>query len=316
MPQRKVPLRELIHFIVQVRHHSTQEGDEKRQLMLIRNLANRMYRSYIGYNYRGECCIKGKDEPAFGDSVAARKAYEARWAEPPEGGLPPVEVEFLGHSAVRIRGSRTVLIDPWITGNRACPIRLASVRSAHAVLVTHEHAHHLGDAFEIARKTRARLVGITGLVGAADARGIAFEPMNVGGRLPLDGLTVHMVPALHATRSLPAAGYVVEIDGIAIYHAGDTALFDGMGRLADEFKVEAACLPIGDRFGMGPAAAAAATRLIRPRYVIPIHYGTLPEIEQDAEEFRILVSGAAEVRVLAPGESLALGRGAAGAPAP
>src|SRR5205085_2765243 len=126
-----------------------------------------------------------------------------------------------------------VYFDPFLTGNRHTPFPLAVAKRADFVLVSHDHAHHVGDAFALCRQTGARLVGITGLADVPDAHGVKFEAMNIGGKAALDGLTVHMVPALHAGRRLPAAGYIIEMDGFTIYHAGDTGYFPEMKRLGE-----------------------------------------------------------------------------------
>jgi len=96
------------------------------------------------------------------------------------------------------------------------------------------------------------------------------------------------------------AGLLLTVDGCRIYHAGDTALIADMALL--EGQVDVALLPIGDNFTMGPADAARAVDMIKPRTVIPIHYGTWPLIDQDPEAFRARVEPKAEVVVLRPGD--------------
>ena len=305
MPQRKIPAREIINFIVKARNFASQESDDKKQLMLVRKLANRMFQNYIGYNHRGEYRIKARGEMPFLESVAAHRAYDERWALSPSTARP-VEVKFLGHSGFRFTGSSTLYIDPHLTGNRSAPMNVEAVTKADIVLVTHDHPAHRADALTIARRTRARLVGITGL--AESEPGIRFEPMNLGGKLQIEGVTLHMVPAVHAAHALPAAGYVVQLDGYTIYHAGDTALYGDMKYIGDEFELDLALLPIGDRFTMGPREAARATALLRPRFVVPMHFNGRPELESDPEEFRLLVADAAEVRLLQPGDALTLDR--------
>lgn len=305
MPQRKIPAREIIHFIVKTRTFASQETDDKKQLQLIRKLANRMFQNYIGYNHRGEYRIKARGEMPFLESVAAHKAYDERWARSPSTERP-VDVKFLGHAGFRFTGSSTVYVDPFLTGNRSAPLNVEAVTRADIVLVTHDHAAHRADALAIARRTQARLVGITGL--AESESGVRFEAMNLGGKLQIEGVTVHMVPAIHAGRALPAAGYVIQLDGYTIYHAGDTALFGDMKLIGEEFDLDLALVPIGDRFTMGPREAARAAELLRPRFVVPMHFNTNERVESDPEEFRLLVGDAAEVRMLQPGDVLTLDR--------
>ena len=305
MPQRKIPAREIINFIVKVRSLASQETDDRKHLMQVRTMANRMFQNYIGYNHRGEYRLKARGERPFLESVEAHRAYDERWAAAPTTDRP-VDVKFLGHAGFRFTGSSTLFIDPHLTGNRKAPIHVEAVTKADAVLITHDHDAHRVDGFAIARRTGARVIGITGLADAE--RGLRFEPMNLGGKLQLEGFTIHMVPAIHSGRALPSAGYVIQLDGYTIYHAGDTALFGDMAMIGDEFQVDLALIPIGDRFGMGVREAARATALVRPRYVVPMHFNTRPEIEADAEEFRLLVGDASMVRLLDPGDVLTLDR--------
>lgn len=102
-----------------------------------------------------------------------------------------------------------------------------------------------------------------------------------------------------------AAGFVID-DGIRVYHAGDTALFDDMRLIGDLYRPDVALLPIGDRYTMGMREAAIAASWIRPPLVIPMHYNTWPRISQDPAEFREMVEMLcdSEVVILEPGDSL------------
>jgi len=213
---------------------------------------------------------------------------------------------WLGHSAWLVEGkSAIVLIDPFLDENPMAPCKARDIARADIVLVSHDHFDHLGDAPAISKRTGAMLVGTFELATAvASEHGIKSEGMNIGGSLTIGGVTVHMTPAFHTSGRGQAAGWVVEIDGVRIYHSGDTSLFSDMKLIGDMFRPDLACLPIGDRFTMGPAAAARAVDLIRPRIVAPMHYNTWPPIAQDPEKFRALVGSAAEVAILKPGEKL------------
>ncbi|MGI6694496.1 MAG: MBL fold metallo-hydrolase [Limnochordia bacterium] len=92
------------------------------------------------------------------------------------------------------------------------------------------------------------------------------------------------------------------MDGKKIYHAGDTGLFADLQLLQDE-ELDAALLPIGDYYTMGPADAVKAVEMIRPGLVIPMHYNTFPAIKQDPQEFKKSVDelDLCQVAVLAPG---------------
>ena len=94
-----------------------------------------------------------------------------------------------------------------------------------------------------------------------------------------------------------------------MYHAGDTALFGDMKLIGELYKPDAAMLPIGGHYTMGPREAAYALTLIKPRVAIPMHYATFPVLVQDASRFVEEASRLApdvKVVVLKPGEAYEL----------
>ena len=218
----------------------------------------------------------------------------------------PIEITFLGHSAVRIAGSRLVFIDPYLTGNPAAAIAADEIKAADIVAVTHDHGDHLGDAFSIAKRTGAEIVAINELANDATARGLKGVGFNIGGTVEVRGVKFHMVAALHSAGKGSPAGLVLEMDGRRIYHAGDTGLTMDMKLIGEFFAPDLAFLPIGDWFTMGPASAAKAVEFIRAKKVVPIHYGTFPILSGDPEVFKAKVGSAAEVIILKPGEKTTL----------
>lgn len=217
-----------------------------------------------------------------------------------------MRIRWLGHSGFEITGSRTVVIDPFLTGNPKAPHGPEGVKACHVLLVSHEHADHQGDAEAILRRTGGTLVGVHEMAVAYEAKGCKSEGMNIGGTLEVNGVRVNVVNALHSSPGSREVGYIVELDGKTLYHLGDTGLFGDLELYARFFKIDLAMVPIGDRYTMGPRSAAEAVRMIKAKKVIPMHYGTFPIIEQDPQQFRSLVGGSAEVIVLAPGESYEL----------
>jgi len=100
-----------------------------------------------------------------------------------------------------------------------------------------------------------------------------------------------------------AGGFLLEVDGRRIYHAGDTGLTVEMGLLAED-GVDVALLPIGGNYTMDIDDAVRAVRMIKPRVAVPMHYNTFPLIKASPEEFASKASGLAEIRILKPGEIL------------
>lgn len=220
-----------------------------------------------------------------------------------------VGVRFLGHAAFEIKGSKRILIDPFLTGNPRAAAKPEDFDKVDLVLITHAHGDHLGDAVEIAKRTGAKIVAMydisTYLIESNE--GITTVGMNYG-PTEIDGVKIVQVPAWHSssdgkTNIGNPCGYIVGIDGVKIYHAGDTYVFKDMELFAELYEIDVALLPIGGHFTMGPKEAAKAVELLKPKYVIPMHYNTFPPIAQNPEEFRELVGDKAEVVILDPGET-------------
>lgn len=214
-----------------------------------------------------------------------------------------MEITWLGHAGVKLQGSRTIYIDPFLTGNPVASTAPEKIEEADVVIVTHHHGDHLGDAFAICKKTGATFVGIHEIAVDAEAEGIPAEGMNIGGTVEAKGVKIHMVQALHSAEKGDPAGVVVEMDGKTIYHAGDTGLTYDMKLIGEFFKPDLSFVPIGDRYTMGVNSAAKAVEFIQTDKVIPIHYGTFPIVSTDPEEFKKKVGDRAEVIILSPGDS-------------
>jgi L-ascorbate metabolism protein UlaG (beta-lactamase superfamily) len=96
------------------------------------------------------------------------------------------------------------------------------------------------------------------------------------------------------------------MDGVSVYHAGDTALFSDMQIIRDLYRPDVALLPVGGCYTMGPEEAMSAARYIGARLVIPMHYNTFPAIQQNLDEFKKTIERTTPIRValLSPGESI------------
>lgn len=217
-----------------------------------------------------------------------------------------MEITWLSHACFRISdGQNTLYIDPFLADNPAATTSVDEIDQADWVLVTHGHHDHYGDAVDLARKTDAELISSFEITEDAQQNGVeAVDPMNIGGTIVNQGLTVHMTEAQHSSSGLGhAAGFVIEWGGHRIYHAGDTGLFSDMKLIRDFLQPQLGLIPIGDRFTMGPTSAARAVEYLGVDQVIPMHYNTFEFVEQDPETFRDKVVDTAEVIVLEPGET-------------
>jgi L-ascorbate metabolism protein UlaG (beta-lactamase superfamily) len=218
-----------------------------------------------------------------------------------------MKITWIGHSALKLQGSKIVFIDPFLSGNPAASMSLDNVSQADVVVVTHDHGDHLGDAHAICKKTGATLVSIFEIAEAAAQQGIKAEGMNVGGTVTLNGVAVSLVPAIHtAGLGGTATGTVVEMDGKKVYHAGDTGLTMDMQLIGEMYQPDIGFLPIDGRFNMTPRLAAKAVELLKIPKIVPVHYDTFPLVNSSPEEFKRLVGDKSEVIIIKPGEAVEL----------
>ena len=220
-----------------------------------------------------------------------------------------MELTFLGHACFLLDdGSCKVLTDPFLTGNGLAAASADQVE-ADFIFVTHGHGDHTGDAEAIAKRTDATICCTVDLAeGVFGPAGVKTQVGNLGGRIPMPFGSAKFFQAIHGS-GVPGCltcGFIFEMGGRKIYHAGDTALMSDMALLADE-EIDVALLPIGDVFTMGPEDALRAVKMIRPKLVVPMHYNTFPPIAQDPEAFAASVRAAGfQAQVLRPGESLCI----------
>ncbi len=226
-----------------------------------------------------------------------------------------VELTWYGHATWLITsGDYRILVDPFLDDNPSATIKAADVDPS-VILVSHGHADHIADAAAIANRTGATVYAVYEVANwlAENHKVQNTVGMNIGGAAVLPVGKVKMVPALHSS-GLPdgsyggvAAGFLVKVGDTKIYFACDTALFSDM-QMIGAVGLDAAVLPIGDLFTMGPEDSVTATELLKPTKVLPTHYNTWPPIEQDAGAWAELVrtKTSAEPVVLQPGETVTL----------
>ncbi len=197
---------------------------------------------------------------------------------------------WFGHSNFRLEtGTTRIFFDPFFAGNPSAPVTFEQAGRPDLVLVTHDHADHVGQTLEICRTTGATAVGVFDTVNGLVARGLPEAQamgMNLGGTVTLAGIRIKMVQAVHSSASGAPAGYILTFpDGFCLYNAGDTALFSSMELFGRFHEIHLALLPIGGHFTMDAESAAYACRLLRARQVVPMHWGTFPVLAQGTDPF-------------------------------
>lgn len=230
-----------------------------------------------------------------------------------------VLLQWLGHSTFLITSPEgyRVLIDPWLENNPACPVEYRNLRAVETVLVTHAHFDHIDDCIPLAVESGAQVVGIYELCTWLMSKGVENTmDMNKGGTVQVGPLKVSMVHADHSCGISDegqilyggeAVGYILEFtNGFRLWHMGDTAVFGDMALIADLYKPDVVCMPIGNHYVMSPLEAARSIRLTGAKRVVPMHFGTFPVLNGTPEALRALCADVEglEILTMIPGETL------------
>lgn len=198
------------------------------------------------------------------------------------------KITRLGHDTFRVAGAKTLYFDPY---------EIAGGDPADVILITHEHFDHCSPD-DVAKIQQSSTVIVTEKDSAAKLSG-DVRIISPGETTEVYGMQVTGVPAYNIDKDFhPKAngwlGFVVEMEGVRLYHAGDTDFIPEMRDL----EVDIALLPVSGTYVMNVEQAIEAARAIAPKVAVPMHYGAIVGSAQDAETFKRALSGQVEVVIL------------------
>ncbi len=211
-----------------------------------------------------------------------------------------MNIKYLGHSCFELEtNGKKILIDPFLVMAQGyVPQGISDI------FVTHGHGDHLGSAIEIARNNNATITAIFELANYCSQKGANAMGINLGGWINYDWGRAIAVSAFHSS-STPEGyyagcpcGYIFEIDGKRIYHAGDTCLNSEMKVIGEVYKPDIAMLPVGGHYTMDVGNAVIAAQWLGVKQVIPMHYNTFDAIKVDIIEFENKIKNINKIPVI------------------
>jgi len=207
-----------------------------------------------------------------------------------------LRIEWLNHHAgflITAKTGRKIFIDPW---------ELKGGHSADIILVTHPHYDHFSP--DDIRKLRTSSTIVIAPAECNEQLGRTFKPCRAGSKFHEDGIIIEAVPAYNTNKFRAPGepfhpkerqwcGYIVDIDGVQIYHAGDT---DHIPEMNEFPELDIALVPCGGTYTMTAVEAAEACNAMKPKIAVPMHWGKIVGSRKDADAFARAFSG--ETRIL------------------
>lgn len=197
-------------------------------------------------------------------------------------------LSWLGHDGFLFQNKKTIYFDPF---------QIADGPAADLILISHDHFDHCSP--EDVKKIQTQNTIIVTEADSAKKLTGNIEVMKPGQTKTLGGITIEAVPSYNTNKDFHVKakgwlGFVVTLDGVRVYHPGDTDLIPEMNNL----QVDIAFLPVSGTYVMSAPEAAEAAKVLKPKIAIPMHYGAIVGTEGDAKTFAELLKGTVEVRIL------------------
>lgn len=198
------------------------------------------------------------------------------------------KIHWLGHDGFRIDAEKIIYIDPY---------QINPGKKADLILITHAHSDHCSPA-DISKIQKLDTIIVTEKDSAENLEG-HIRIVTPGDELTIGAVKIEAVPAYNTNKDFhPKAngwlGFIVEFNGVRLYHAGDTDHIPEM----NDFKVDIALLPVSGTYVMTAGEAVDAAISIGPKLAIPMHIGAIVGSDQDAATFKKALEGKIEVAIL------------------
>jgi L-ascorbate metabolism protein UlaG (beta-lactamase superfamily) len=197
-------------------------------------------------------------------------------------------ISWLGHDGILYQNKKTIYFDPFqIEGGPAADI----------ILISHDHFDHCSP--DDVKKIQTKDTVIVTEADSAKKLSGKIEVLKPGQTKTIQGITIEAVPSYNTNKDFHVKakgwlGFVVTLEGVRVYHPGDTDLIPEM----KDIKADIAFLPVSGTYVMGAQEAVEAAKILKPKIAIPIHYGAIVGTEEDAKTFAALLKGTVEVRIL------------------
>ncbi|MEI8363853.1 MAG: metal-dependent hydrolase [archaeon] len=195
-----------------------------------------------------------------------------------------MKIRYFGHACFAFNDKEVnVLIDPFISGNPLLSPGSFDI-IPDLILVSHDHPDHIGDTISLARRTNCSVLCVYDLGAELARSGLSVIGGNIGGTMDYKHIKITYVKAEHTSKTGVPVGYVIKFSDHVIYFAGDTAIMADMKLIKELYHPDIVILPIDGYYNMGPYEASHAVRLLEPKIVIPMHYGTFPLLKGTPDE--------------------------------
>jgi len=201
-----------------------------------------------------------------------------------------IRIDWLGHSGFKITDKKVIYIDPY---------NVPPDEKADIILITHGHSDHcsIEDIKELIKERTIIIITPDCQSKLSDIQGIDVHLVKPGKKIGAFEIIIEAVPAYNLNKNFHEkvnewVGYIVNIAGKRIYHAGDTDFIPEMKKIKD---IDVALLPVGGKYTMDAKAAAEAANAINPKIAVPMHYGSIVGSEEDAKKFKELCNCEVEI---------------------